>query len=391
MALISPILSLLFLFISQSLLGCDFHDFDPYQLKLTAKEVESKINTYLEKDKEVKNFYRLTPNALYIGDLDHQQVDYILQLRDNSLPTASKLRENNRLEGIKIAIDPGHFGGSFARLEERFIDIPATMTKDNRAIYFCEGDLTYLTALELQRLLKQEGALVLVTRSQIGQGAIKEDFFGWLQKENDRASNEFFLTLTLPQLFRNYYNIGDLKERAKIINAFSPDITIAIHYNLDLTEEQKRNNILTTKFNYNLAFIPGAFGSGELKIVRDRYEFLRLIVTNCIDESLKLSECVTRQFVKQLDIPLIAEDHYTTYKNICLFQKPGVYCRNLFLTRLVRSPICYGETLIQNNQDEIYRLSESSALIENIPCPKRIKEVALAYFEGIKEYFSKNE
>jgi N-acetylmuramoyl-L-alanine amidase len=370
--------------IIQSLCGCDFHDFDSYQSKLTAKEVEWKIKTYLEKNEAIKRFYRLTPEFLYIGDLDQQQIDYILKLNTNSPPRSNKHRTYSDLKNIKIAIDPGHFGGSLAELEERYTAIPAKMTKNNQSIRLNEGDLTYLTALELCRLLKNEGAVVLITRSGIGQGAIKEDFFEWIKTHSDIVQN----TSPLSQVFRNYYNREDLKERAKIINEFSPDVTIVIHYNSHLTSKEKKQKSLLTKSNYNLAFIPGAFGVDELNTIRDRYEFLRLIITDQINESLKLSECITKQFVKQLGIPLISEDEKTSYiDSACLIQKPGIYSRNLILTRLVHSPVCYGETLVQNNQDEVYKLSESDASFENAFCSNRVKAVAQAYFEGIKEYF----
>jgi N-acetylmuramoyl-L-alanine amidase len=378
------ILAIFLLLISPNSFGYDFHDFDSYQSKLTVKEVEEKIKTYLEKNAEIKSFYRLTPEALYVGDLDHQQIDYVLQLNTNAPLLLDKQTAHNSLKGIKVAIDPGHFGGAFAELEERYVAIPAEVTKNNQPIRFFEGDLTYLTALELQRLLKDEGAVVLLTRSGIGQGAIKEDFSKWRETHSDLNQS----TSPLSKIFRTHYNREDLKERAKIINEFSPDITIVIHYNAHLTEEEEKQKSLVTKCNYNLAFIPGAFGSGELKTIGDRYEFLRLIVTDQIHESFKLSECITRQFVKQLGIPLIAADEKTSYTEAsCLMQAPGIYCRNLALTRLVHSPVCYGETLVQNNQDEIYRLSEHNTSVENIPCPQRVKEVAQAYFEGIKEYY----
>jgi N-acetylmuramoyl-L-alanine amidase len=369
--------------ISKIFFGCDFHDFDSYQSRLTAKEIEWKIKTYLEKNEAIKRFYRLTPQFLYIGDLDHQQIDYILKLNTNSPLLPNKHRTYNSLKDIRIAIDPGHFGGALAELEERYVAIPGEITENNHPIRFNEGDLTYLTALELQRMLKKEGAVVLLTRSGIGKGAIKEDFFEWIKTHSDLTQN-----ISLSQVFRNYYNREDLKARVKIINEFFPDITIVIHYNSHLTDEEKNLKSLLTKSNYNLAFIPGAFDTNELSIIRDRYEFLRLIVTDQINESLNLSEFITRQFVRHLDIPLISEYEKTSYiDSSCLIQKPGIYCRNLALTRLVHSPVCYGETLVQNNQEEIYRLSESNTSVENIPCPKRVKAVARAYFEGIKEYF----
>ena len=284
-----------------------------------------------------------------------------------------------RLNGVKIAIDPGHFGGQLSELEERFVKIPAAQTNNNQAIYFSEGDLTYLTAVYLKTLLETEGAIVFISRPQIGKGALEEDFFQWQQKHRD------FPTENPSKIFRTHYNTEDLKKRAENINQFRPDITLIIHYNAHLNKSEKAEGLLLTQSNYNLAFIPGAFGPDELKKTEDRYEFLRLLLTDCIAESLELSQYITQEFVRHLGVPLITSKDEASYiENACLLQAPGVYCRNLALTRLIRSPLCYGETLVQNNQQEAYVLSENNPSART----NRLQQVARAYFEGIKNYFS---
>lgn len=378
---------ILFTLVFRGLFCIDFHDFDVYQYKLNAQEVELKIKTYLEKDTAIQRFYKLTSDALYIGDLDHGQIDYVLYLNTKCSSSSSSNQTMPRsLRNARIVLDPGHLGGSFAELEERYIAIPAKKTHHGKALRFHEGDLTYLTALELKQLLEAEGAIVLMTREGIGQGALQENFFEWLEKKHPELR-----TNVSSKIFRNFYNKEDLLERAKKINDFSPDITIIIHYNAHLTDQEKDEKAFLTQTNYNLVFIPGAFCAGELYNVKDRYEFLRLIVTDDIECSLNLSECIVQQLVNHLNVPLIDQEEKTSYtQTVCLFQKPGIYCRNLALTRLVHSPLCYGETLIQNNEQEVYRLSAQDTFIAGIPCAKRIKEVALAYFEGINQYFNNN-
>lgn len=353
--------------VSHSLFGIDFCDFDAYQCTLTAQEIDLKIKGFLEKDPEIRRWFRLTPEVFCIGDLERGEIDYTLRLRSEVLPQSDP--SCHQLKNLRIALDPGHFGGCFADLEERLLVIPAEQTKSQTPIRLQEGDLTYLTALELKRLLEAEGALVMISRPGIGQGALKENFFQW-RNQCSQNSVQYF----------SDYNKVDLRERAEKINAFAPDLTIVIHFNVD-------SEAPLTQFNYNLAFIPGAFCAGELKQPRDRYEFLRLIVTQDLERSLKLSESITEQWVAVLKIPLINQNQKTNYLDAaCLFKKPGIYCRNLALTRLIHSPLCYGETLLQNNEIEIYRLSSHDISIGGFPCSKRIAEVAQAYFEGIKRY-----
>ncbi len=358
------------------LCGADFHDFDSSQYALTKDQVEKKIITYLEKEKEIKAFYCLTKETLTIGDLKNAHIDYILHLRDFSSPSLKSVSPRSSLNGIKIALDPGHFGGAYAELEERFIRIP----KEGAPIQFNEGDLTYLTAITLKALLEKEGATVFITRPGIGQGAIKESFEEWEQKHPELRKEE-----NPSKLFRAYYNNEDLNLRASLINAFQPDLTVIIHYN---AQDAGEADTLTTPSNYNLAFIPGAFCAKELEKRENRYEFLRMIVTNDVEESLILSQSIVQQFVQKLRVPVISNDAKTSFLHFfCLFQQPGVYSRNLALTRLIHGPLCYGETLLQNNEEEIYRLSANDREVSGYPCPKRVEEVAQAYYEGILGYF----
>ena len=372
-----------FLFCIASLSAVDFSEFDCYQNEITYEEIERKIKDCLEKSSEIRSFYRLTPQAFYIGDLDRQQIDYVLYLREWRSDTSHERPGRKGLKGARIAIDPGHFGGAFAELEERFVKIPDSKTKNGQEIYFAEGDLAYLTAVKLKSLLEIEGAVVFISRAGIGKGAIEEDFFVWKQKHSELQAE------SLSKIFRAYYNTEDLRKRAKKINEFCPDITLVIHYNAHLNDAEKEANSFFTQSNYNLAFIPGAFGPGELKRKEDRYEFLRLLLTNTVEESLELSRDIVQEFVRHLGVPLITQSDTASYiEKACLFQEPGVYCRNLALTRLIHSPVCYGETLVQNNEEEVYRLASRDAFIMETACSSRIQEVAQAYFEGIKQYFN---
>jgi len=67
--------------------------------------------------------------------------------------------------------------------------------------------------------------------------------------------------------------------------------------------------------------------------------------------------------------------------------EPGVYCRNLQLTRYIHSPLVYGETLYQDNINECIMLNQERDKTKN----KRIQQVADAYFQGILDYVNKNK
>jgi hypothetical protein len=64
--------------------------------------------------------------------------------------------------------------------------------------------------------------------------------------------------------------------------------------------------------------------------------------------------------------------------------KEGIYARNLRLCRLLNTPVCYGEPLLQDNCFELVALSQHNEKTKTIS--PRVIEVANAYFQGIMKY-----
>jgi len=364
----------------------DFSDFDHYQGKCLRADIEKKLGIFLQKDGGVGSYFSLNDNVLTIyNDVEtnpERKVEYELKLAAIAAPT-ERVLERQDLVGVKIAIDPGHLGGPYANLEDRFIDIPPSLERTD-PIKFDEGSLCLLTAIYLKLLLEKEGAIVMVTRNQIGQGVYGDDFFEWLKKNVQLWMGEGG---SLKRLFVKYYNPLDLRARAKKINDFSPDLSVVIHYNSQDGENNGPSNHTISPVNYNMVFIPGSFCQHELVNRDSRYEFMRLLVTEDLQSSLKLSQAILQKLGEHLQVPPLSKSDGANYLNrVGMKIDEGVYARNLALTRLIHGPVCYGETLIQNNIDECVNLSKRDFVINGIWCSSRIKEVAEGYFEGIKSY-----
>ncbi len=366
----------------------NFHDFDRYQYCLSREDVENKIQEYLLKDLQIEEYFALTADALAIYSTpemkEKREPEYVLRFGRQENKAIVSPQNCQMLRGLKIALDPGHFGGKMARLEERFVDIePNQEMGIAEPIEFDEGTLTFLTAFYLKELLEKEGAEVLLTRNEIGLGAYPEEFFAWLRE------NPQFHGIDIPpsQIFRRHYNPLDLQARAEKINQFAPDLTLIIHYNAHDSQATEGGGTGLSLKNYNMTFIPGAFARGELSTPQSRYEFLRLIVKPDIQHSSALSCQVLQQFVQKLQVPAVTKEDGARYlETVCLKVDEGVYARNLALTRMVRGTVCYGESLVQNNIEECKRLAQQDILIYGRPCSSRIKEVAEAYFAAIQGY-----
>jgi N-acetylmuramoyl-L-alanine amidase len=356
-----------------------FEDFDLYQQVYTKEQIEKKIATYLLKDPEIANYFSISEDAFLLYESPEAKTrgkeEFRLRFGQKS-PPAKRIGKEG-LKGVKIALDPGHFGGYLSRLEQRFVEIES---EDKKVLSFDEGTLTLLTALFLKDFLEKEGAEVFLTRQELASGAIEKGYYDWLQDHPQWQSIE-----NQGKVFREVYNPLDLKRRAQKINAFSPDLTVIIHYNAHEEPEERR----VTERNYNMVFLPGSFCRNELSDKTSRYEFVRLLVSDDIEQSEKFCRIVIEKMKNVLSVPSVSEEEGIRYlKNSSLEIASGVYARNLCLTRLVHGPLCYGESLVQNNRSECQLLAKQEEQIGSRKAPFRVKQVAIAYFLAIQEYFS---
>lgn len=349
----------IFYFFNLYLLASEFKEFDVYQKVYDKNYLKERIEKYLLKNPENSSFVRFSDDALLILD-GKENIDYKLLFGDKT-----SIKKDKKIVK-KIAIDPGHLGGEFAEIEGRYVGSPKK---------FDEGTLTFLTGLYLKELLEKEGFIVMMTRASIGSGAYPLGFHQWLEL-NPELKNT---TKSHAQLFKDHYNSLDLEERAKIINEFEPDLTIIIHYNA--SEED-------THDNFNLVHVPGCFRNNELATKACRKHFLRLLLTDNLDHSITLSDHIIKAQTKQTKVlPVNASKNISYLKNACLEVSEGVWARNLRLTRLVKSPLCYGETLLQNNYATMQKLMINDDFIQGIACPSLIKDIAFGYYQGIMEFY----
>jgi N-acetylmuramoyl-L-alanine amidase len=276
---------------------------------------------------------------------------------------------------LKIAIDPGHIGGVVARREARYIDFRASEKTRGQALQFDEGSLTFLTAKLLQERLSLEGAQTLITRQGIGYAA------------DGRAYSSSDAALSPEDLNQ------DLQLRAQKINAFNPHLSIIIHYNASAGHDREGFSV-GTAVNYNVTFIPGGFAQDELADAAARFEWARLLLTDAARQSHRLAAAVAAQFTHVLNVPLMSGPYLEPFT---LEVEPGVYARNLALTRLIHGPLVYGETLLQDNFTEAQLLAEKDLEVKGVTVSthdtpvtlrtsSRLQQVAEAYFRGITAF-----
>lgn len=317
------------------------------------------------------------------------------QLANNTLFNPEDVE---KLKGLKIAIDAGHIAGGMemGNIEKKCLTIQCIGTQGSKdSIAIAEGTLTFATAKLLKDKLEAEGAEVVMTRPFNNSTAFGVTFDSWLGTNYNRTVDSLFtvgkLTLSQKQFFRSakaskrdkfrvIFKDVDLQKRAEIINNYKPDFTIIIHYNVD---ETNTGWAKPSKKNFNMTFVGGAFMKNDLSTPEKRFEFLRLLISQDLGKSITLSSSIVKSFEKNLKVKTATIKDANYLNEGCLSAgEPGVYCRNLQLTRYIHSPLVYGETLYQDNMIECIALNKECDKIKNA----RVQQVAEAYFQGILNY-----
>lgn len=303
----------------------------------------------------------------------------------------------NKSFPIRVAIDPGHVATNKkeALIEDRYIN--------SSYGFFYESELNMATALILQRKLQERNFEVMITRTP-KTSALDISYLKWYKKRAKKelkadleaglltqAKYDELVHADKKELFNKYFKDKDFKARSAKINAFNPDITLVIHYNATEFKNDHEVDAPLVDYNYSVAFVPGSFTKQELSQDSQLEDFIKLASTDILANSVKLSTFIVNEFENKLGAPrLLPNDNkelwylkkYSVYTG-----NPGVFSRNLYLTRGINSPICYGEATLQNNENEIRRLAARDLVLKPYRISSRVIDVADCYYIGTIKYF----
>jgi N-acetylmuramoyl-L-alanine amidase len=325
-----------------------------------------------------------------------------IQMDDDKKPP--KRKRAKPLQGYRIAIDAGHFAANIteAKLEQKYLAIVKdSVLHPQDTSFLFEAELNFITAQLVKKKLEEAGATVFNPRKDKGLTALGCSYNDWYKLKRERSldslahlkelSEERALQLkqlSPYKLFWGFFRDYELAQRAKYINKQKPHLTLVIHYNVD--EANNPWTKLTTN-NTTMCFIGGAFTADNLGKTESYLHFIRLLLSNQLNESEKLSALTVQQFTTQLKIPKAIANQIDYLNNNCLkTSSEGVFSRNLLLCRLVNSPLVYGEALYQDNVQEFERLQMKTELMGAEKISLRLQEVANCYVEAVMNYCKKN-
>jgi len=270
----------------------------------------------------------------------------------SKLPPA---KEDKPLSGLKIALDPGHLGGKWAKMEERWFVIGNSKP-------VAEGDMTLLTAKILAKKLRALGATVLFVRStpgpvtsvrprQLRKAAIaelKRQKLLFIRENYSGSADPIRQNSIQWESERLFYRISEIHQRGKIVNGtLRPDITLCMHYNAGGWGDEKNPALLPE--NHLHLLMNGSYEANELSLDDVRFEMLLKLLTRCYPEELAISKTVAAYMAGETG--LVPYSYYKPY--VAAHPVPGepyLWLRNLIADRLYRNPTIYIEPYVMNSQ-----------------------------------------
>lgn len=291
---------------------------------------------------------------------------------------------NKPLSNISIAIDPGHIGGEWAKMEGRWYQI------NNSGIEIKEGELTLEVAKKLKQKLEKLGAKVELVRSE--KRPVNQlspiDFISLAKeilKSKGMDSNEKNIKRESEILF---YRSHEIRRRAFTVNKkIKPDIVICVHFNAE-SWGNPYSPILTKKNHLHL-LINGNYSRSEFRLEDNRYHLFIRLFQGIHSEEFKISKAVAQSMAKETGLP--PYKYKTSNAKLLDTNEPYIYARNLLANRIYHCPVIFLEPYVMNNKEFYDRVKLGSySGFKTINGEKRkslMDEYTDGVVNGLKKYY----
>ena len=308
--------------------------------------------------------------------------------------TLPRKKQKEILAGLKIALDPGHIGGDWAKMEERWFKLGEAPPVE-------EGEMTLRVARLLAPKLRELGARVSFVRDKTepvtpfrpsdfasaaravlqagGTENPREDFDGPddpLKEQTVRWQSEIL-----------FYRGSEIRQRARLVNSrLLPDLVLCLHFNAEAWGDE--HNPAFIDRNHLHLLVNGSYLESELKFDDERFEMVRRLLSRTYDEEIKIADTAAMAMAKKTGLPPY---QYTT-DNVAKVGLSGyVYARNLVATRLYQCPVVYFEPYVMNNGEVFARVQagdyEGTRLINGVERPSIYREYVEGVVDGLVEYY----
>jgi N-acetylmuramoyl-L-alanine amidase len=293
------------------------------------------------------------------------------------LPTAQPLK------GVRIALDPGHIGGAWAKMEERWFRIG-----DSKPV--TEGDMTLYVAKLIAARLKELGAEVFLTRTKaapvtsLRPGQLKDTAAKSLADKDESVTPDSLKS----ESERLFYRVGEIRRRARLVNErIKPDLVLCLHFNAEAWGNE--NHPTLTDTNHLHFLVTGAFGEKELRYEDQRFNMLQKLLSRSYPEELAVTESLARTMAAATGLPPY---QYTSPNVVKVGVSPYIWARNLLANRLFDCPVVYLEPYVMNSREVFARIQagdyDGRRKFGGVMRPSIYREYADSVVQGLLNYYA---
>lgn len=304
----------------------------------------------------------------------------------NSRPAAKTSASSvTPLAGLKIAIDPGHIGGEWSKLEERWFQI-------GNGKPVIEGDMTLLVATRLREELQKLGASADIIRSQstpctsLRPHDLEDVARESLAKRGMGAS----LEKLRKESERLFYRTAEIHARAeRVNNELRPDFVLALHFNAEPWGNPEKPTLVST--NHLHVLVTGAFTEEELDFEDQRFRMLTKLLSRNTEEESSLAISLAQSIAEETGLP--AYKYPPTAAAIPISGSDYVWARNLLANRLYDCPVIYLEPYVMNSRDVYERVQagdyEGERRVNGVLRPSIYREYVDGVVKGIVLHYTR--
>jgi hypothetical protein len=296
------------------------------------------------------------------------------------------------LRGLNVTLDPGHLGGHWAKMEERWFQVGDQPPVE-------EGELTWRVTRILAPKLRALGAEVSFARGHARPTTpLRPDDFREIAREvlaktgvneppadyePDDVDKEKSIRWQSELLF---YRQSEIRYRARKINMkLQPDLVLCLHFNAEGWGDPKNPTLIDR--NHFHVLINGSYLPDEIVHDDVRYEMVRRLLTRAYEEELPLADAMAATFAQETELPPY---QYTTDTVVKVGASGYVYARNLLATRVFRCPVIYFEPYVMNSTEGFARIEagdyDGTREFNGVQRKSIFREYAQAVADGLADY-----
>jgi hypothetical protein len=281
------------------------------------------------------------------------------------------------LAGLRIAIDPGHIGGEWAKMEERWF-----IVGEGKPVQ--EGDMTLLVANLLKPRLEALGASVSLVRANLEPVTpLRPEGLLSLTQDSPTQSPRKLAE-------RLFYRTAEIRARADLVNStLKPDLVLCLHFNAEAWGDPL-NPTLIDRTHLHL-LLNGAYTDEEVLLADQRFALLQKLLQRTHQEEALVGATVADTFAEISGLPPYL--YPAESKSVRSLGHPYLWARNLLANRLYDCPVIFMEPYVMNSTIDHARIQagdyEGLREIEGTLRPSIFREYADALTEGLKKHYTR--